>query len=99
MLEVGPAFVAVDQGILAGGVVGEGCGGEVGGYVVVSAVVGACVHGGEVVEEKGWTAPEARGVLGGIHLSSLVVYWEGGYVLLDTTIIGYGKRARSKARA
>jgi hypothetical protein len=31
-------------------VVGEGRGGEVGGDVVVSAVVGSCVHGCEVEE-------------------------------------------------
>jgi hypothetical protein len=81
LLEVGPAFVALEkEGIVGcgGGVVGEGCGGEVGGYVVVSAIVGACVHGGEV--EKGWTAPMARGILGGMHLSGVLLCWKGGYV-------------------
>lgn len=56
VFEVGPGFVAVEEeGIVCGvvGVVGEGCGGEVGGYVVVAAVVGACVHGCEVVEGDG----------------------------------------------
>ena len=83
VLEVGPAFVAVEKvdivgGGGGGGVVGDGCGGEVGGYVVVSAVVGAGVHDGEV--EKEWTAPMARGVLGGMHLPGIVVCWKGGYV-------------------
>lgn len=82
MLEVGPAFVAVEEeGIVGGGggIVGDGCGGEVGGYVVVSAVVGAGVHDGEV--EKGWTAPMARGVLGGMHLPGTVVGREDMYNL------------------
>jgi len=31
-------------------------------------------------EGDGWTAPVARGFLGGMHLSGMVVCWEEGYV-------------------
>ena len=53
VLEVGPGFVAVEEEGIVGGGVGEGCGREVGGDVVVSAVVGACFHGCEVEEGEG----------------------------------------------
>ena len=56
MFKVGPGFVALEMGMV-GVVVCEGCGGEVGGYVIVSAVVGACVHGCEGGSEVG----EGRG--------------------------------------
>lgn len=82
VFEVGPGFVAVEKsGIVCVVVVGEGCGGEVGGYVVVAAVVGACVHGGEVEGwHLGWAAPGGRGALGNVHLAGIVVCWRGGYV-------------------
>ena len=59
VFEVGPAFVALEVGIVDGGG-GEGCGGEVGSDVVVSAVVGAGVHGGEV--EGGGGVERRRGL-------------------------------------
>ena len=69
VLEVGPAFVALEEvGIadVVGGVV-EGGGGEVRRDVVVSAVVCACVHG----------------CAGGTQTATVVVAIEDGQGLVD----------------
>jgi hypothetical protein len=54
--EVGPGFVTLEVRIVdtVVGAVGESCGGEVGGDVVVSAVVGSSVHvdGGGCEDEE-----------------------------------------------